>query len=174
MLSALVVVVAGLVVYVFQQRQSVTTAQHLTSAGEAALEADQIRGQDPPLAAQLSVSAYGLVHTQFTTASLLESSGNPSAARILDSTGIVQWAALSPNHRLLAAAGADGTLRLWNVSAPGHPSFIDTVVKTEVDDPLYVAAFSPDGTVLAAAGAGQVVHLWDESDPARPRLWARR
>ena len=170
MLSALLVVVAGLVVYVFQQRQSVTTAQHLTSAGEAALEADQIRGQDPPLAAQLSVSAYGLVHTQFTTASLLESSGNPSAARILDSTGIVQWAALSPNRKLLAAAGADGTLRLWNVASPGHPSLIDTLVRTDLDHPLYVVAFSPDGTVLAAAGAGQVVHLWDVSDPARPRL----
>jgi WD40 repeat protein/transcriptional regulator with XRE-family HTH domain len=169
MLTALAVVVAGLVIYVFQQRRAVTTAQHLTSAGEAALEADQVRGQDPPLAAQLSVSAYGLVHTQFTTASLLESSGTPSAARILDSTGIVQWAALSPDHRLLAAAGADGTLRLWNVARPGHPSLIGTVVKADLSRPLYVAAFSPDGKVLAAAGAGQVVHLWDVSDPARPR-----
>ena len=169
MLTALAVVVAGLVIYVFQQRRAVTTAQHLTSAGEAALEADQVRGQDPPLAAQLSVSAYGLVHTQFTTASLLESSGTPSAARILDSTGIVQWAALSPDHRLLAAAGADGTLRLWNVAAPGHPSLVGTVVKGDLNHPLYVAAFSPDGTVLAAAGAGQVVRLWDVSDPARPR-----
>jgi len=169
MLSALLVVVAGLVVYVFQQRQSVTTAQHLTSAGNAALEADQIRGQDPSLAAQLSLSVYSLVHTEFATTSLLESSGTPSAARIVDSTGVVQWAALSPNHRLLAAAGADGTLRLWDVASPGHPSLVDKLVAADVNEPLYVTAFSPDGKILAAAGAGQVVNLWDVSDPARPR-----
>jgi WD40 repeat protein len=168
-LSALVVVVAALTIYVFQQRRAVTTAQHLTSAGEAALEADQVRSQNPALAAQLSVSAYGVVHTQFATASLLESSGTPSAARILDSTGIVQWAALSPDHRLLAAAGADGTLRLWNVATPGHPSLISTVVSADLNRPVYAAAFSPDGTVLAAAGAGQVVNLWNVSNPARPR-----
>jgi WD40 repeat protein/transcriptional regulator with XRE-family HTH domain len=169
MLSALLVVVAGLVVYVFQQRQAVTNAQHLTSAGEGALEADQIRGQDPSLAAQLSVSVYGLVHTEFATTSLLESSGAPSAARIVDSTGIVQWAALSPDHKMLAAAGADGTLRLWDVASPGHPFLVDNLVAANADDPLYVTAFSPDGKVLAAAGAGQVVNLWDMSDPARPR-----
>ena len=106
-------VVAGLVVYVFQQRQAVINAQQLTSAGEAALEADQIRAQEPSLAAQLSASGYSLGHTEPAIASVLESSGAPSAARILDSTGIVQWGALSPNHKLLAAAGADGTLRLW-------------------------------------------------------------
>jgi WD40 repeat protein len=169
-LTALLVVVAVLTVYAMQQRQAVATAQRLTSAGEAALEAGQIRGQDPPLAAQLSVAAYDLVHTEFSTASPLESSGAPSAARIVDSTGIVQWAALSPDHRLLAAAGADGTLRLWNVAAPGHPSFVRTVVGTDANHPLYVSAFSPDGTVLAAAGAAEVVHLWDVSDPARPRV----
>ena len=166
-LTALVVVVAGLTAYAIQQRRAATTAQHLTSAGEAALEADQVRGQDPSLAAQLSVSAYSLVHTQFATASLLESSGAPSAARIVDSTGVVQWAALSPDHRLLAAAGADGTLKLWNVAIPGHPSLIKQLVGPDASHPLYVAAFSPDGKVLAAAGAGQVVHLWDVSDPAR-------
>jgi WD40 repeat protein/transcriptional regulator with XRE-family HTH domain len=168
-LTAMVMVVAVLAVYVVQQHRAVTTAQHLTSSGVAALAADQIRGQNPSLAAQLSVSVYNLVHTEFATASLIESSGTPSAARIVDSTGIVQWAAVSPDHTLLAAAGADGTLLLWNVANPDHPSLLATLVGTDVNHPLYVAAFSPDGKVLAAAGAGRVVHLWDVSDPARPR-----
>ncbi len=168
-LTALVVVVAGLTVYAFRQRQAASTAQQETSADEAALEAGQVRGQDPSLAAQLSVSAYGLVHTQLATASLLESSGTASAARIVDSPGIVQWAAISPDHTLLAAAGADGTLRLWDVADPGHPWPVATLAGENFNDPLYVAAFSPDGRVLAAAGAGQVVRLWDVSDPARPR-----
>jgi WD40 repeat protein len=168
-LTVLVVAVAGLTAYVFQQRQTVVAAQHQTSSGEAALEADQVRAQDPPLAAQLSVSAYGLVHSQLATASLLESSGTPSAARIVDSAGIVQWAAVSPDHKLIAAAGADGTLRLWDVARPGHPSPGATLVRADANRPLYVAAFSPSGRVLAAAGAGRVIRLWDVSDPARPR-----
>jgi WD40 repeat protein len=168
-LTCLIVVVAGLSAYAFKQRQAVATAQQRTSSGETAFAADQLRDQDPPLAAQLSSSAYGMTATQPATASLLMASGAPSAARILDSTGIVQWAALSPDHRLLAAAGADGTLRLWNVATPGHPSLAGTLSGRNVREPLYVAAFSPDGKVLAAAGAGQVVRLWDVSDPARPR-----
>ena len=168
-LTVLVVAVAGLTAYVFQQRQTVVAAQHDTSSGEAALEADQVRAQDPPLAAQLSVSAYGLVHSQLATASLLESSGTPSAARIVDSAGIVQWAAVSPDHKLIAAAGADGTLRLWDVARPGTPSSGATLVRADANRPLYVAAFSPSGQVLAAAGAGRVIRLWDVSDPARPR-----
>ncbi|MGH3167193.1 MAG: hypothetical protein ACRDN0_15050, partial [Trebonia sp.] len=168
-LTALVLVVAGLTVYSFQQRHTAVVARNETSSGEAALEADQVRAEDPALAAQLSVSAYDLTPTQLATASLLESSGTPSAARIADSSGVVQWAALSPSRRLLAAAGADGTLRLWDVADPGHPRLVSDVLGVNRNEPLYVTKFSPDGRILAAAGAGQLVKLWDISNPARPR-----
>src|SRR5262249_56926721 len=111
-------------------------------------------------AAQLSVSAYGLVHTQLATASLLESSGTPSAARILDSAGIVQAVAISPDCTLLAAAGADGTLRLWQVARPGHPSPAGTVVKADLNHPLYTTQVSPGRRVLAAARGPGRVDLW--------------
>ena len=168
-LTALVLVVAGLTVYSFQQRHTAIVARDETSSGEAALEADQVRAQDPALAAQLAVSAYGLTGTQLAAASLLESSGTPSAAQITDSPGVVQWAAISPSRTLLAAAGADGTLRLWNVADPGRPSLVSNVLPVNRDEPLYVVKFSPDGKILAAAGAGQEVKLWDMSNPAKPR-----
>jgi WD40 repeat protein len=171
-LTALVVAVATLTVYAFRQQQyafdqgeAATTASNNANSREVAIEAGQLRGVDPSLAAQLGVAAYGIAHTPQATASLLEASGTPIAARILDSPGIVQWAGISPDHRLLAAAGADGTLRLWNVAAPGHPRLVTTLVKADSLHPLYTAVFSPDGKVLAAAGAGQVVRLWDVSDP---------
>jgi WD40 repeat protein/transcriptional regulator with XRE-family HTH domain len=174
-LTALVLAVAVLTVYAFRQRQAAGGARDAAIAAsqsansrEAAIEAGQLRAQDPSLAAQLSVAAYGVAHTPQATAALLESSGEPSAARIVDSPGVVQSVSVSPDRRLLAAAGADGTLRLWNVAVPGHPSPVATLVQANGQDPLYTAAFSPDGKTLAAAGAGRVVRLWDVADPVHP------
>ena len=176
-LTVLVLVVGVLTVYAFRQRQDAAGARDAAIAAsqsansrEAAIEAGQIRAQDPSLAAQLSVAAYGIAHTPQATAALLESSGEPSAARILDSTGPVQAVSVSPDRLLLAAAGADGTLRLWNTASPGHPAPVATLAKADGQDPLYTAAFSPDGKTLAAAGAGHVVQLWNVSDPAHPVL----
>ena len=170
MLTVLVVAVAGLTAYAFQQRQR----GHASPSDDANSRRGRARGRPgtrPGPAAGRAAQRRGvrLAHTPQATASLLESSGTPSAARIVDSAGIVQWVALSPDHKLLAAAGADGTLRLWDVATAGHPSPVGTLVRADASRPLYVAAFSPDGQVLAAAGAGQVVQLWDVSDPARPR-----
>jgi WD40 repeat protein len=169
-LTALMAVVLLLAGYAFDQRQVAAIASSNASSREIAVEAGQVRSLNEPLAAQLSVAAYDLSHTPQATASLLESSGSPAAARILDSSGIVQWAALSPDHRYLAAAGADGTLRLWNVTVPGHPHLVSDVHGVDRLHPLYTTAFSPDGTVLAAAGAGQVVDMWNVSDPRHPAL----
>ena len=72
--------------------------------------------------------------------------------------------------RLLAAAGADGTLRLWNVAAPGHPVLVSALLPADSSDPLYAAEFSPDGKLLAAAGAGRVVTLWEISGTKAVRL----
>ena len=169
-LAALVLAVAGLSGYAFSQRSAAAAAEGnaVSAAGMAnsrdvAFTADQLRSVDPAAAAQLSVSADEFSRTPQATASLLESSGAASVARIDDSSGIVQWVAISPGRRLLAAAGDDGTLRLWNVAAPGRPTLIADLVAADGNDPLYAATFSPDGKLLAAAGAAGVVRLWDVS-----------
>ena len=171
-LAVLVVAVGVLAGYSFQQRHAATVARDDANSREIALEAGQVRGQDAPLAADLSVAAYDTARTPQATASLLESTGAPSAARLLDSAGVVQSVSLSPDHALLAVAAADGTLRLWDVAAPGHPVPVGAPLVRADDSPLYATAFSPDGKILAAAGAGRTVQLWDvslrPSGPARP------
>ena len=166
-LTALVLAVAGVSGYAFSQRSAARGAEAaaLQAASNAnsrdvAFTADQLRGQDPAVAAQLSVSAGEFARTPQATASLLESTGAPSVARIDDSPGIVQWVAVSPDRKLLAAAGADGTLRLWNVAVPGRPVLASVLLPANSGDPVYAAAFSPDGKLLAAAGADRVVTLW--------------
>jgi WD40 repeat protein/transcriptional regulator with XRE-family HTH domain len=174
-LTALVLATLGLTGYAFAERQAATAARDSATAArdnassrEVAIEANQTRGQRPGLAAQLSLAAYQIARTPEARASLLESSGTAAEARLTDSAGVVQAVSLSPGHRLLAVAGADGTLRLWDVALPGRPHPLGRPLLGRSSQPLYAAAFSPDGRILAAAGAGRQIWLWDVSRPGHP------
>ena len=167
-MAVLVVAVATLAGFAFQQRHAATVARDDANSREAAVEADQVRGQDAPLADQLSVAAYDTARTPQATASLLESTGTASAARLLDSSGPVQSVSLSPDRRLLAVAAADGTLRLWDVASPGHPQPDGAPLDPASGSPLYASAFSPDGKILAAAGAARTIQVWDVSRTGAP------
>src|SRR5439155_127107 len=94
-LAALVLVVGGTAFYAFGQRSSAVAARNNANSREIAVIAGQLRGQDPALAAQLSVASYATARTPQSTAAVLESSGAPAAARILDTSGLVQWADIS-------------------------------------------------------------------------------
>ncbi len=167
-LTALFLITVGLTGYAFQQRQAANAAKNLAESRTVAVEADEVRPDNPALAAQLSLAAYRITPSAGALASLLESSGVPMAARMLDSDRDVQSVALAPNHRLLAVAAADGTLKLWNVSRPGHPYWTDTVVDLGRFDELYAVAFSPNGQVVAAAGADGTVSLYRVTNPRHP------
>jgi WD40 repeat protein len=64
--------------------------------------------------------------------------------------------AISPDGSLLASAGTDGALRLWETDTGkevrvcwGHRGYV------------WSAAFSPDGKKLVSGGADQTVRVWD-------------
>ena len=153
--------------YAFTQRQHAVTAEQAALAGAQAADsravafvAARASGTDPAAAAQLAVAAYAISGTPAATAALLDSSAAASVARIEDSAGFVHSVSVSPNGRLLIAAAADGSLRLWNIGSPGHPVQLATLVLASSGQPLQAAAFSPDGMVIAAGGAGPGVRLW--------------
>ncbi len=71
----------------------------------------------------------------------------------------IQAIAVSPNGELVAAAGDDGSIRLW----PQPQQWPETLPQLLNDHRcrLWAIEFSPDGRYLASAGDDKHVQLWD-------------
>jgi WD40 repeat protein len=71
--------------------------------------------------------------------------------------------ALSPTADLLALAGTDGAIRLWDLRTRTRSALLRTDLhkRTGHDAAALALAFSPDGALLASAHVDGVVHLWD-------------
>ena len=91
--------------------------------------------------------------------------------------------AFSPNGKLLASAGSDGTVQLWN---PATSQPIGAPLATGALNGVYGVTFSADGTWLASAGSDGAIHLWNTSllthpyaalcadvGPPTPQDWAK-
>ena len=71
----------------------------------------------------------------------------------------VQALAFEPGGKVLASAGGDKTVRLWNVEDGKEQRSIEAHASS-----VYCIGFSPDGSLLASGGLDTQVKIWNVAD----------
>jgi WD40 repeat protein/transcriptional regulator with XRE-family HTH domain len=135
--------------------------QHtLALSRQLAAESLSIASINPVIARQLAVAAWRVFPTDLAGSVMATFLAGQEQGGILpaDVSG-AQAVAFSPNGKLLATGGDDGTVRLWSpatgqaVSAPLHAAGARGAV--------WAVAFSPNGKLLATGNSIGTVRLWD-------------
>lgn len=163
LLTVLLIIVTGSVVYAVRAQQTATEQRNIAIARKAVSDAATMR--NPALAAQLSLAAYRLAPIVETRDNVLSTFGAPYASRLAGNTSEVVSVAFTPDGQVLASGSKDRTARLWDVSTVHRPRELVTL---DVGEPLREVAFDSSGRMLATVG-DSAVRLWDVTDRHHPR-----
>jgi WD40 repeat protein/transcriptional regulator with XRE-family HTH domain len=165
-LSVFALVASGAAAVAFHQSAAAQRERDTAIFNQLTAQADRLRSTDVSMAAQLDLTAYHMRPTSQNLYTALITDADTALSTPLEGhQSTVRAVAFS--GRILASGGDDGTVRLWNVVDPTHP--------TPLGRPLFGRAkqvnavvFSPDGHILASGGDDQTVQLWNVTDPAHP------
>src|SRR5205823_12770675 len=91
--------------------------------------------------------------------SLLDTNAGQTPTELKGHTAQVYHLAFSPDGKLLATAGFDNLIKLWE-----FPAGKETKTLAGHSGPVYCVAFSPDGNTLASSSHDQTIRLWNVAD----------
>lgn len=156
-------ILAGALVLLLTVVMTVATVavreRHTAESRQYAVQAQAELASDPAAAQRLAIRAYTTAHTADARGALLGmASSQPFQRRLRPGAGLVKDVDFSPDGRLLAAAGQNGTATVW-LSASGR----QTAVLGRAGPAARALRFSPDGRLLAIADRSGTVTLWNTS-----------
>jgi len=152
-----------------QQRQIAEEQRQAALARQLMAQAINYTSSEPDLALLLSLEADRLTPASgpATYHTLLSALG--AQPHLLTSwrehIASINTVAFSPDGKILASAGDDDVIILWDVKTgqPRHPPLVGHT------EPINTVAFNPEGTLLASASDDGTIILWDVAR-GRPRL----
>ncbi|MEV4379516.1 NACHT and WD repeat domain-containing protein [Streptosporangium sp. NPDC049644] len=164
-LVLLTVLSVGAAGFAFLKQREAVTERNLAVYARLLAEADRLQPIDVSLSAQLSLAAHRMRPSDETYTRLLATQNAALGHPLAGHTDDVEGLAWRSDGRVLASAGHDNTVRLWDVTDPTRPAPLGRPLSEP--DKVTSVAFSPDGRTLASGGFGKGVRLWNVSDPAQ-------
>jgi WD40 repeat protein/DNA-binding XRE family transcriptional regulator len=137
-----------------------TSHQHAIGLSrQLAAESLNIDSTSPVTARRLAVAAWAVYPTSQAASAITALLAEQPQQGMLPADGSNVFAvAFSPHGTMLASAGADGYVRLWN-SVTGRP--FGKPLHASAQHGVYGVAFSPTSNLLATAGGDGFVRLWN-------------
>ncbi|SDJ26667.1 WD40 repeat domain-containing serine/threonine protein kinase [Nonomuraea jiangxiensis] len=152
------------------QRQRDTDRQRDLAAAREFHALSRLHRSDPALSGGVAVAAWQLDPSPESRAQLLDVLATPARAVLAGHTGAVVSVAGSPDGRLLATGGEDGTVRFWDLATRRQVGAPLTVTGRMIDEEMgsvKAVAFSPDGRMLVTGGGDGAVRVYDVSTRRR-------
>jgi len=158
-LAVAVAAVTGVAIFAFVQRGNAADQRDVARSRQLAATARLQLPTDPEVAVLLARRAFGIANTAEAEGVLRQAvADSPVRAADRHHQGRVTGVDISPDGRIIASSGVDGTVQLWDRSSAGAP-----VALRGHQGAVTSLAFAPSGKSIFSGGEDGTVRTWDVS-----------